>query len=78
MELMVWGKHFVTGIEMIDAQHKRLFELINTVAPQLAAIGEKPARGVRPLLDHLAQYALIHFRDEEALMAARQSLTRTS
>ena len=70
MELMVWGTLFATGIELIDAQHKALVDLINAAAPQLGAIGEAPARGVRPLLDRLAQYALTHFRDEEALMVA--------
>lgn len=70
MPLMVWSKHFITGIEAIDHQHKGLFDLINATAPQLATIGEAPARGVRPLLDRLAQYALTHFRDEEALMVA--------
>lgn len=70
MALMVWSKHFVTSIEVIDNQHKGLVELINAAAPQLAAIGEAPARGARPLLDRLAHYALTHFRDEEALMVA--------
>ena len=68
MALMAWSTHFVTGIDVIDAQHKGLVELINAAAPQLAAIGEAPARAVRPLLDRLAQYAVRHFHDEEALM----------
>lgn len=51
MELMVWGTHFSTGIELIDAPHKGLVDLINAAKPQLGAIGEAPARGVRPLLD---------------------------
>ena len=70
MALMAWSAYFVTGIEMVDIQHKGLVDLINAAAPQLAVIGEAPAQGVRPLLDRLAQYALTHFRDEEALMVA--------
>ena len=68
MALMTWSSHFVTEIESIDAQHKGLVALINDAAPQLAAIGEAPAYGVRPLLNRLAQYAVTHFKDEEALM----------
>lgn len=70
MALMAWSKHFVTGIDLIDSQHKGLVALINAAAPQLASLGEAPARGVRPLLDRLAQYAVTHFSDEEALMVA--------
>ena len=46
MALMVWSKHFVTGIEVIDNQHKGLVELINAAAPQLAA-GERQLGGAR-------------------------------
>lgn len=70
MALMSWSPHFVTGFDLIDAQHKTLVDLINAAAPQLATIGEAPARGVRPLLDRLAQYAVTHFHDEKALMVA--------
>lgn len=68
MALMAWSRHFVTGIELVDRQHRDLVDLINAAAPQLAALGEAPARAVRPLLQGLADYALTHFRDEEALM----------
>ena len=47
MELMVWGTHFATGIELIDARHKGLVDLAHAAKPQLGAIGE--AR-VRPCL----------------------------
>src|ERR1035437_2615049 len=70
LALIAWSKHFVTGIDSIDVQHKELVELVNAVAPQLAVTGEAPARDVRPLLDHLAQYTASHFDDEERLMRA--------
>lgn len=68
---MTWGGHFATGIEEIDAQHRRLVDLINAAAPLLAAAGEAPAREVQPLLDSLAEYAANHFRAEEVMMAER-------
>lgn len=58
MALMSWSPHFVTGFDLIDAQHKTLVDLINAAAPQLATIGEAPARGVRPLLDRLGSMPL--------------------
>jgi two-component system, NtrC family, sensor kinase len=70
MALMMWSKHFITGIDSIDAQHKGLVNLINAAAPYLAEIGDAPARDVRPLLDRLAKYAVSHFRHEENLMLA--------
>ena len=68
MSLMLWSEHFVTGIDAVDTQHKGLVDLINAAAPQLGVIGEAPARDVRVLLDHLAQYAVFHFKCEEELM----------
>ena len=68
MALMAWSSCFVTGIDSIDSQHRMLVDLTNAVAPHLAAAGDEPARNVRPLLDHLADYAATHFRHEEALM----------
>jgi two-component system NtrC family sensor kinase len=37
MPLMQWSEHFVTGIALVDEQHRRLVDLINAAAPQLAA-----------------------------------------
>ncbi|MEI7612463.1 MAG: bacteriohemerythrin [Betaproteobacteria bacterium] len=68
MALMQWSEHFVTGVEMIDTQHKKLVDLINSAAPQLAEVGEAPAREVHALLNQLADYAVFHFDCEESLM----------
>ena len=70
MTLMLWSKHFETGIEVIDTQHRQLVDLINGVAPHLAESGEATLADSRPLLDDLAQYAVMHFRTEESLMRA--------
>ena len=68
MTLMLWSKHFETGIELIDAQHRQLVDLINGVAPHLAESGDTTLADAGPLLDQLAQYAAMHFRTEESLM----------
>jgi len=70
-KLMEWSKYFETGIESIDRQHRKLVDLINDAAPLLLQTGEEAARAVQPLLDGLADYAVNHFRAEEALMVNR-------
>ena len=67
---MNWSRHFVTGIEIVDRQHRGLVELINEVAPLLSRSEPVVARDVERLLDRLSAYAATHFRDEERLMGA--------
>jgi two-component system NtrC family sensor kinase len=72
MPLMQWSEHFVTGIALVDEQHRRLVDLINAAAPQLAVDSDAAPLGAaaRPLLDSLANYAQMHFRCEEEIMRA--------
>lgn len=72
MALMAWSKHFETGLEVVDAQHHALVDMVNMAAPHLALNDEVARRAVGPLLDNLTRYAAIHFRDEEIMMAQRQ------
>lgn len=72
MKLMAWTPHFETGLDLVDAQHHSLVDMVNQAAPHLALNDEVAKLAVRPLLDNLTQYAAIHFRDEERLMAERQ------
>ncbi len=69
MAFMAWSEHFITGIELVDDQHRRLVELIDAVAPMLSG-GSSTLAEATPLLDQLFGYASIHFSDEEELMAA--------
>ena len=71
MKLMRWSEHFVTGNDPIDVQHKNLVDLINAAAPLLSQPGEAAAREVQSLLDRMADYAVGHFKYEEATMAER-------
>jgi hemerythrin len=29
MESFVWGQHFITGLEQVDSQHRRLITVLN-------------------------------------------------
>ncbi|MDJ0739113.1 MAG: bacteriohemerythrin [Gammaproteobacteria bacterium] len=57
---------FVTGIEVIDVQHRNLINLANEAAEALSA-DPSPAQ-VRSLVRELLSYAIYHFRTEEQLM----------
>ena len=71
MKLMAWTLHFETGLDLVDAQHHALVDMINQAAPHLALNDELAKRAVRPLLDNLTRYAAVHFHDEEVLMAEK-------
>ncbi|MBQ8040881.1 MAG: hemerythrin domain-containing protein, partial [Lachnospiraceae bacterium] len=62
---------YVTGIESVDAEHKRLFEIADE-AYQLTKeelLVDKYDQ-VRHILGELKDYALKHFEHEEAYMAS--------
>ena len=64
-------EEYVTGIESVDAEHKRLFEIADE-AYQLTKeefLVDKYDQ-VRHILGELKDYALQHFEHEEAYMAS--------
>lgn len=67
MKAMVWNESFSVGDDLIDAQHQAFFRMV-------AKAGETADQGsaeeVAGHLNFLAAYAVMHFRDEEKLMAA--------
>jgi hemerythrin-like metal-binding protein len=72
MTLMAWSPPFETGLALVDAQHHALVDMVNLAAPHLALNDEVAKRAVVPLLNNLTHYAVVHFRDEELLMAQSQ------
>ncbi len=68
MESFIWGPNFETGIESVDAQHRRLVELINSFGARLAQ-NDVADQHMEDLLQSLVDYARFHFEDEEELMA---------
>lgn len=59
-----WSPAIEVGIPDIDAQHQRLFELAATFA------GNGDQIRVMRTLNELCDYANVHLRDEEALLAS--------
>ncbi|HRP95350.1 MAG TPA: hemerythrin domain-containing protein [Rhodocyclaceae bacterium] len=64
-----WDRHYHTGIDEIDAQHRELVRILKGVIE--AADGGGPAELARvgELLETLEHHAAGHFAEEEALMA---------
>ena len=68
MTFFYWNKSFEIGIPAIDAQHRKLVDLINDLAAGITDGAQAP--DVLALFCHLRDYAAVHFRDEELLMNA--------
>lgn len=66
MVFMEWSAKLETGIGMIDAQHKMLVDLINTLESALR--GPNAAKAAELVLVDLKKYTIYHFSAEETLM----------
>lgn len=65
---IVWDTSFETGIDEVDAQHRRLVEIINSLAE---GIGRASMTDLHDVLSQLKDYAQYHFRTEEGIMEAQ-------
>jgi len=61
-----WDLSYETGVEIIDNQHKRLFEIINDLDEAIEA--GKGREIYAALFEELANYFTEHFGTEEKLM----------
>jgi len=62
-----WSEHFATNIEMVDTQHKKLFDLINKLTESYNKGGSSDNL-VDDALKQLVAYSDKHFLEEEELM----------
>ncbi len=67
VKALKWTADLSIGIDLIDAQHKRIVDYINQLN-DARQTGEKKAVGL--VLEGLAEYTLSHFGYEEAVMTA--------
>ncbi len=65
MTLIVWNDEYSVGVNALDRDHIIIFSLINHIHEACQSGGDEIA--VARLLDVLKDYALGHFRLEEAL-----------
>lgn len=62
-----WKEEYQTGVELIDAQHRHLVEIINKFEDALQK--GKGSRQMNEILNDLTGYTQEHFSTEERLMA---------
>lgn len=68
VEVFPWNKNFEIGVPQIDAQHRRLVELLNVLAGHLAYQSDMPT--LNNVFNDLTEYAVYHFQAEEAIWHA--------
>jgi len=68
MEAFVWDDRFVTGIDIVDRQHRHLVDVVNQVGDMLLGTSTVSEASLQALFKQLADYAVQHFADEERLM----------
>lgn len=62
MPLMQWNDAMSVGVEELDAQHRKLIDLINDAYEAMQVHDE---HRMTSLLDKMGQYAITHFSTEE-------------
>lgn len=70
MSLIIWNNSLITGIDMIDAQHKILINKVNKL--QSCIQNENSFDDLSILLDELLEYTIYHFEMEEELFSNSQ------
>ncbi len=65
VEIFPWNENFATGIEVVDAQHKQLVDLLNTLVGHLAFNADAPA--LNQVFEELKNYTVVHFTTEEKI-----------
>jgi len=68
MALLTWNDKYSVGVPTIDAQHKVLFDIINSLHDAMMKGQAQALTG--PLLHRLADYTNTHFTSEEGKMSA--------
>ena len=66
VQFLVWKDDYSVGVEILDRQHKRIFDTINTYYNSMLDVC--PREMVLKTLKSLREYTHIHFQEEERLM----------
>jgi hemerythrin-like metal-binding protein/PAS domain S-box-containing protein len=65
IDIFPWDDNFNTGLAEVDAQHRKLVQLLNALASHVAF--RKDESGLHGMFDALADYAAYHFETEEQI-----------
>lgn len=65
---MLWKDKYELGVDLIDTQHKELFQRVETFLYTLRSVAswEEKVQRVNETLEFMNGYVIEHFRDEEA------------
>jgi hemerythrin-like metal-binding protein/PAS domain S-box-containing protein len=67
MDTFVWNDRYLTGEPRVDGEHRELVRIINRVGELQAEVPEQK-EAIGEVIGQLANYAVVHFAHEEALM----------
>lgn len=65
-----FDSRYAVGIDQVDREHQKLFEIAGRVHDSLAAEGDAAIDAARSAVAELLDYTATHFANEEKLMAA--------
>jgi len=65
LEIFPWNDNFECGIEIIDQQHRKLVDLLNSLVSHIAFQAEAPT--LDKILASITEYVQFHFSTEEAI-----------
>ncbi|MDP3539190.1 MAG: bacteriohemerythrin [Azonexus sp.] len=65
IDIFPWDDNFNTGLATVDEQHRKLVQLLNTLASHVAFHSDIPELDL--LFDELANYTVYHFETEEGI-----------
>ena len=67
MDVINWRDEFSVGVKEMDDQHKKLIAMINKLISEQKNLTDP--KTIADLLTEMTEYAQVHFRAEEYLMA---------
>ena len=68
MDKVEWGSSYTLGIDIIDVQHKKLFDLMSEI--YTASENDCDIQKIIELFDELTNYSHYHFNEEEAYFSS--------
>jgi len=68
MTRVKWNNNYSVGIDVIDEQHKKLFDIMNEI--YIASESDDNITEIVALFDELHKYTQYHFDEEEAYFAS--------
>lgn len=68
---LVFDSRYVVGIEQVDSEHQKLFELASRIYDSIALDVIVPMNEIKSAITELIDYTKIHFANEESLMEAK-------